>query len=235
MKPAEWKKKFGEVARGWRTSPEMEYFYGLKVTPARAKLYLLQLGLYVRNRRSLWMQIGANCPVMEVKQDILEHEYEEMIRDDYSPTGHLDLVLRQGKELGLTTEEIMAAEPLPSTRAAIYGWFWNARYRPWYEALAASTSSEGMNDDRLLGDLGGGNTTTLTKTWARDLGLKPEQMPHFTAHSKADEKHSDMFLEILEKYVPAGKEAGVLEAVQESFDLMRAYFGGMAVVLSRLS
>lgn len=234
MQVKEWKVKFSELVREWFVSPEMEYFYSLKVTPERAKLYLLQLSLYVRYRRSYWMQIGANCPVMEIKQRILEHEYEEMIRDDYSPVGHLDLVVRQGRELGLSAEEILAAEPLPSTRAALYGWFWLARYRPWQEALAASTSSEGMNDDRLLGDVGGGSTTRFTKMWARDLGFRPEQMPHFTAHSKADEKHSDMFLEILERYVPAGEEENVLRTAKESFDMLRAYFGGMAMVFARM-
>jgi hypothetical protein len=70
--------------------------------------------------------------------------------------------------------------------------------------------------------------------WARDLGLRPEQMPHFTSHSKADEKHSDMFTDMLEKYVAAHEESKVLSTAKESFEIMRAYFGGMATTLSRL-
>ena len=234
MKATEWRSKFNVMVRGWITSPEMEQFYGLKFTTERAKLYLLQLSLYVQSRRGYWLQIGANCPHMEIKRRILEHEYEEAIKDEHSPTGHLDLVVRQGAVFGLSAEQIFYPEPLPSSRAAFYAWGWIAREKPWTESLAASTSSEGMNDDRLLGDLGGGSTTRLAKMWARDLGLRPEQMPHFTSHSKADEKHSDMFTDMLEKYVRPEDEDKTLAAVKESFEIMRAYFGGMATTMARL-
>ena len=49
-------------------------------------------------------------------------------------------------------------------------------------------------------------------------------MPNFTAHSKADVKHSDMFIDVLEKYVAPGREQDVLDTAKESMDLHRAYF-----------
>ena len=129
----------------------------------------------------------------------------------------------------------MDAEPLPTTRAAIYGWWWIAQHKPWHEAIACSTVAEWHNDDRLVGDLGGGNCTRLRESWARDLGFRVEQMPNFTAHSKADEKHSEMFLDVLEKYVPPGGKEAVIQTARESTDLHRAYFGGMAMVMQGLS
>ena len=171
----------------------------------RAQIYLLQLGLYVRQRRNFWPQVAANCNEFEVKQRIMEHEHEELVEDEHSKAGHLDLIFRQGKELGLSVDEVLNAEPLPTTKAAIYGWFWIARNRPWQEAIAASTIAEWTNDDRLLGDIGGGNCTRLYKIWSRDLKFTDNQMPNFTAHSKADVKHSDMFIDVLEKYVEAGR------------------------------
>ncbi|HWP57791.1 MAG TPA: iron-containing redox enzyme family protein [Candidatus Acidoferrales bacterium] len=235
MKQHEWREKLGEVVRELFLSPEMDEFYALKITTARARLYLLQLGIYTRQRRNYWPQVAANCPELEVKQRILAHEYEELVEDEHSKKGHLDLIVRQGKEIGLSEEAILKAEPLPTTRAAVYGWWWLARHRPWQEALAASTIAEWTNDDRLLGDLGGGNCTRLARSWARDLGLRPEQMPNFVVHSKADVKHSDMFLDVLERHVPPGAEAGVLATARESMDLHRAYFGGMASAMSRIS
>ena len=117
MKAKEWQDQFRHHTREWIVSPEMEYFYSLTFTPESARLYLLQLSLYVRNRRNYWFQLGANAPELEIKKMIMEHEYEEMVRDDYSPTGHLDLVIRQAKEFGLSREEVLAAEPLPATKA----------------------------------------------------------------------------------------------------------------------
>ena len=234
MKAQEWRQELGKYVRELFLSPEMEQFYSLKVTPERGRLYLCQLCHYVRQRRNYWPQVAANCPEMEVKRRIMSHEYEELVEDDYSSVGHLDLVFRQGKELNLTPEEILNAPALPSTKAAIYGWWWIARHRLWQEALSASTISEWINDDRLLGDIGGGNCTHLAKNWERDLGFKREQMPNFTAHSAADVKHSDMFLDVLERFVPRGAEESVLNTASESMELHRVFFGGMAAAMTRL-
>ncbi|HWO42781.1 MAG TPA: iron-containing redox enzyme family protein [Candidatus Eisenbacteria bacterium] len=228
MKAQEWRQKLGDCVRELFLSPEMDRFYSIKMTPERARIYLLQLSLYVRQRRNFWPQVAANCPEFEVKQRILEHEYEELVEDEHSKAGHLDLIFRQGKELGLSVEDILRAEPLPTTKAAVYGWFWIARHKPWPEALAASTIAEWTNDDRLLGDIGGGNCSRLYSIWSRDLNLRDDQMPNFTAHSKADVKHSDMFLDVLERYVQPGREQDVIDTAKESMDLHRAYFGGMA-------
>jgi pyrroloquinoline quinone (PQQ) biosynthesis protein C len=58
-------------------------------------------------------------------------------------------------------------------------------------------------------------------------------MPNFTAHSEADEKHSDMFLDILEKYVVPEREQDVVTTAQDSMDIHRAYFGGMARAMEK--
>ena len=55
----------------------------------------------------------------------------------------------------------------------------------------------------------------------------------FHAHSKADVKHSDMFIDVLEKYVAPGREQEVLNTAKESMDIHRAYFGGMAQAMEQ--
>jgi pyrroloquinoline quinone (PQQ) biosynthesis protein C len=235
MRSQEWRKKLGDCVRNLFLSPEMEHFYSLNMTPERARIYLLQLSLYVRKRRDFWPQVAANCPEFEVKQRIMEHEHEELVEDEHSKHGHLDLIFRQGKEVGLGVEDIVQAQPLPTTKAATYAWRWIAQNRPWQESIAASTIAEWTNDDRLLGDIGGGNCTRLYQIWQRDLNFNDAQMPNFTAHSKADVKHSDMFIDVLEKYVAPGREQDVLDTATESMDIHRAYFGGMAQAMSKAS
>jgi pyrroloquinoline quinone (PQQ) biosynthesis protein C len=235
VKTLEWRQTLGDCVRDLFQSPEMEHFYSIKMTTERARIYLLQLSLYTRQRRNFWPQVAANCPELEVKQRIMEHEYEELVEDEHSKAGHLDLIVRQGKEVGLSFEDILMGEALPTTKAAVYGWFWIARHRPWQEAIAASTIAEWTNDDRLLGDIGGGNCSRLNRIWKRDLNFTDAQMPNFTAHSKADVKHSDMFIDVLEKYVAPGREKDVIDTAKESMDLHRAYFGGMAHAMSQAS
>src|SRR4051794_1994644 len=68
---------------------------------------LKQHSHYVRHRRDCWGYLSGNCPVFPIKRRIMEHEYEEMIKDEFSDHGHLELVIRQGASLGLSAEEIL--------------------------------------------------------------------------------------------------------------------------------
>lgn len=235
MQAKEWRTKLGEIAREWVRSPEVQSFRSVKFTPERAKLFLTQLNHYVHNRRNCWSNVMANSPVIEVKQRILDHEYEEVVQDEYSDAGHLELVYREAKELGLSKESLLSAPPLPITLATTNGWLWIAAHRQWQAALAASSGMELENDSRLLSDLGEGTASHLLKVWQRDLGFKPEQMPNMVAHSKADEKHSEMFLEIFERHVPPHMEQLVLSTAKESFAIYGVYYAGLAVAMNELS
>ena len=48
MNAQEWRTKLSDVVKDWRLSPEAQDFYSLKVTPERAKLYMLQLSIYIQ-------------------------------------------------------------------------------------------------------------------------------------------------------------------------------------------
>jgi len=141
MKTEQWRRQLGDLVRDLFLSPEMTQFYSVKMTPERARIYLSQLGIYVRQRRNYWPQVAANCPEFDVKSKILAHEYEELVEDEHSAKGHVDLVVRQAQEVGMSEQQLYGAEPLPTTKAAIYGWWWLARHRPWQEAIAASTTA----------------------------------------------------------------------------------------------
>ena len=65
MKPQEWRQKLGDCVRDLFLSQEMQHFYSIEMTTERARIYLLQLGIYVRQRRNFWPQVAANCPEFE--------------------------------------------------------------------------------------------------------------------------------------------------------------------------
>ncbi|HWH77065.1 MAG TPA: iron-containing redox enzyme family protein, partial [Candidatus Binatus sp.] len=189
MTEKQWRDCLGQLVRDYMRCPELEYYFSIKMNKPRAAVMVKQQSLFVRHRRECWSHVSANCPVMGVKQRILEHEYEEIIRDDYSDYGHLHLIIRQGKSVDVEPEEIINAEPTPQTRAALYAWSWMTSEMPWTEALAGMTITEWCNDDRLLGDLGGGQSTRMAKKWMEDMGFTWKQIPNMQAHSQADEKH----------------------------------------------
>ncbi len=229
-----WRKRIGEMVREHMRSPQLQRYFSVRMTVPRAQLMLKQLGLYIRHRRDCWANVSSNCPEMAVKQKILEHEYGEVIRDRYTEHGHLELVVRQGRAIGLTPEEVLHEEPIPTTRATLYAWAWVTREKSWIEGLASLTVTEWTNDDRLLSDQGGGHSTRMAKRWLEDLGLVWEKLPHFQVHREADEEHSDMFLPLLEEFATGEKERLALQAVQESLDLLAIYREGVAKAMEQI-
>ena len=119
MTEKQWRECLGELVRDYMRSPEMDFYFSIKMNKPRAAVMVKQQSLFVRHRRECWSHVSANCPVMGVKQRILEHEYEEIIRDDFSEYGHLHLIIRQGNSVGLEPEEILKAEPTLQTGGAL--------------------------------------------------------------------------------------------------------------------
>ena len=97
MTEKQWRECLGELVRDYMRLPEMDFYFSIKMNKPRAAVMVKQQSLFVRHRRECWAHVSANCPVMGVKQRILEHEYEEVIRDDYSDYGHLHLNYSPGK------------------------------------------------------------------------------------------------------------------------------------------
>ena len=234
MNEAEWHERLGAMVRDYIRSPELERYFSIKMTKPRAAIMVTQQSLFVRHRRDCWAHVSANCPILAVKQRILEHEYEEIIRDDFSEYGHLHLIIRQGKSVGLEPEEILSAQPLPETRTVLYAWSWMTSEMSWIEALAAMTVTEWCNDDRLLGDLGGGQSTRMAKKWMEEMGFTWKQIPNMEAHSQADEKHSDMFLPFLKEFATGKKEQLAFQAAKDSLAFNAMFRKGIALAQEKL-
>lgn len=230
-----WHEALGKMVRDAMASPEMNSYFGVPLTKARARILITQQGLFTRHRRDCWAYLSGNCPEFSIKQKILEHEYEEVVKDDYSDQGHRELIIRQGEAVGLSRDEILAARPLPTTRAALYAWAWMTRNKSWIEGLSALTVTEWNNDDRLLTDQGGGHSTRMGKKWQEELGLTWKSMPNYNAHRQADEKHSEMFLPFLERFAVGEKKELALQAARESLDLLKAYRKGMADAMTAIN
>ena len=234
MEVPEWRNVIGEMVRDHMRSPELEHYFSVKMNQRRAQLMIAQLGLYIRHRRDCWAHVSANCPVMAIKQKILQHEFGEVIKDQYSEYGHLHLIVQQAKRVGMNAEEVLNTKPIPTTNATLYAWGWITHAKSWIEGLSSLTVTEWTNDDRLLKDIGGGHSTCMGQRWMEDLGLKWRDMPNFDAHRQADEEHSDMFLPFLSEYATGEKRQLALDAVKESLELFGLYREGVAIAMERI-
>ena len=75
----------------------------------------------------------------------------------------------------------------------------------------------------------------MAKRWMDDLGFGWEQMPNFKVHSQADEEHSDMFLDDLERYATGEKQEMVIQAAKESMELLKIFRYGISREMERLA
>jgi hypothetical protein len=101
-----WEESIGASVRDTMASAEMERYFSVKMTPARARGALLQLSLFVQCRRDCWANLIANCDAPAIRQRLMEHEYDELVEDEYSSKGHYDLLVRQGALIGLTADAL---------------------------------------------------------------------------------------------------------------------------------
>jgi pyrroloquinoline quinone (PQQ) biosynthesis protein C len=235
MTSHEWGAALGRLAAAFVQTPVFLRHHSLKMTPARARLLITQKAINIRNRRDCWATLFSRCPELPVRQKILEHEYEELIEDEHSKYGHLDLTVRQAAAVGLSAEQVLGAEPLPITRAICYAYLWYIHSHTWQETLAGMITNEMKNaSSPELAPLGGGGAEREARRWMEDLRLSEADVPDAVAHSKADQKHGQMFLLTLERYVGPEDESRVVAAAQESLDLRALWYAGLTAVAEEL-
>jgi pyrroloquinoline quinone (PQQ) biosynthesis protein C len=227
----DWEEAIGARVRSTMASSEMERYFSVKMTAPRARVALLQLSLFVSCRRDGWANLIANCDAPPVRQKLMEHEYDELVEDEYSSKGHYDLLIRQGALIGLAADDFAKVEPLRTSMATFYGWKWITRAGSWQDGLIAMMATEWVNDDRRLLDQGGGLSRRDGQRWIRDFGYKWEEMPNFAAHAVADEKHSDLFLPLLSKFI--ANQQSALKAAGDALELFKLYHLGVAEEMER--
>jgi pyrroloquinoline quinone (PQQ) biosynthesis protein C len=228
----DWEEAIGARVRDTMASVEMARYFNVKMTAPRARVALLQLSLFVQCRRDCWANLIANCDALPIRQRLMEHEYDELVEDEFSSKGHYDLLIRQGALIGLSAGDFATVKPLTTSMATFYGWKWIAREGAWQDGLIAMMATEWVNDDRRLMDQGGGLSRRDGLRWIRDFGYRWEEMPNFATHAVADEKHGDLFLPLLSKYISNRQSA--LKAAEEALDLFKLYHSGVAEAMERL-
>lgn len=228
----DWGSAIGARVRATMASPELDRYLAVTMTPARARVALLQLSLFVSCRRDGWANLIANCDAAPMRQRLMAHEYDELVEDEYSAKGHYDLLIRQGALIGLTADDFARVQPLRTSMATFYGWKWITRTAAWQDGLIAMMATEWVNDDRRLLDQGGGLSRRDGLRWIRDFGYRWEEMPNFAAHAVADEKHSDLFLPLLHEHVADSQRA--LKAADDALELFKLYHLGVAEEMERL-
>ncbi len=186
-----------------------------------ARVLVQQWGVFNRHSRRCWAYVVGNCPHVDLRKFIVtENLYEEEAIEGRS---HFELLLRMGKSIGLSEEQIQQAQPLPTTIVALHTWETLTKNRTWYEGVAAKVMLERTNKPEC------GNFSAMeTENWRRHLGLSLEDVEFWTLHDSVDQIHSEGTVEYLEKYLSAESEREVaLRAAEDSMIAWKVYLDGI--------
>ncbi len=221
-----------ELANEHFWTPEIEYFFATEWTPARARVYTLQMLHFARNRRDCWA-LAASLAPLDVKRLIWKHEEDELIYDPRAGTDHFALMTEEALQFGLTPEEIRSAPPHPFTSAALDAWILLGR-KSWLEAFAAVATVEIVNSDAII--RGGGFTSRIREKMVTELGLQRDSLRNENVHIAADQEHPAILDEVLAAHVADEGDARlVVAAAQHALVINGAFRGASAFAMRQVT
>jgi hypothetical protein len=212
---------------------EMQRFFSFPMTLARAKVMLVHQLHFNMNRRDCWGYVQGSCPP-GVKKLIWEHEKDELISDPRFGGDHHTASLQKAmKVTGLTAEDLYKADLIPGCKAAFRAWLHLARDSFWLKALSGSTILERANNNRIVE--GGGVSVRDYRRHTEELGKLLEGVRGHDVHNVADEDHSDMMEELLDRYAVTDETRRLVwEGARDSLDFDRAFRGSIAIALEKI-
>jgi pyrroloquinoline-quinone synthase len=180
-----------------------------KLSKDQVKLWVKQLHYYRVNVPRKELYILANCPVKEVRMELLKKYMEE---EDNRLTGgtvgpHAELWLRLGEGLGIPRDEMEDFRDLcPEYRLLVDSWLNYARDHSWLEGTA-------MNFDE-DGGTGRGGGMKMAEALGQYYGVPEWGLGHFTLHSELDIEHGSSTHDLIRKWaVTDEQQNGVRQAV----------------------
>lgn len=186
-----------------------------------ARTLIQQWGIFTRHSRRCWAHVVGNCPHLEIRKFIVtENLYEEEALEGHS---HFELLVKMGKAVGLTREQIEGAKALPTTVVALHAWEALTKNRTWYEGLAAKAVLERTNDRHC-----GNFSAEQGERWMRQLKLTADDVEFWLLHDTVDQVHGGGSFTLLEKYLRSEAERdAAIRAAEESMMAWKVYLDGV--------
>ena len=202
-------------------------------TPGRCRAFVLQHRQNTRHRNSvLKLKVATNCPIWDVKLDIIHACSQEIIADNEFGAGepHWRILENLGVRIGMDREEIKNATPTPTTQFCWDAWSGLMANSHWLLGLIGNTCAERVNVP------GYGNGAMREKGWLgvvhyiwRDLwDLTDEEAKFFNLHTDADLEHSELGWQSVVKYAEEYNLADeVVEACRRNLVVWETYWNGI--------
>ncbi len=192
------------------------------------KLFAQQFFLQVREFPRGISALHTNCPFPEARAELAENIYEEET-GKISGCGlpHPELFIKFGEAVGLKREEMIDAEPLPSTAALVHWFELASKNRSFLEGAAAMTlAAEGQVP---------GAFANFARALEKQYGLDREAVAFWDVHEEADKDHSDVGDHIVVQHATSDElQERTRRAVNESLAMWWQFFDGMEAAIEKL-
>jgi len=164
--------------------------------------------------------LHSRCPDLAERRKLAESVYEEETGKLSGSKAHPELFLDFAAGVGLGREEVLAAEPLPSTAALIHWFEYSTKILPFLEGVAAiNLAAEGQ----VVGAFG-----RFARALQKHYGLSEAEVAFWDIHELADAEHSDVGDHIVVKHATTDElQRRVRTAVRTSLGMWWQFFEGM--------
>lgn len=164
--------------------------------------------------------LHSRCLDLEERRKLAESVYEEETGKLSGSKPHPELFLDFAAGLGLRRDEMLAAEPLPSTAALIHWFEYSTKILPFLEGVAAiNLAAEGQ----VVGAFG-----SFARALQKHYGLSEQAVAFWDVHELADAEHSDVGDHIVVKHATTDAlQERIRRVVRTSLGIWWQFFEGM--------
>lgn len=164
---------------------------------------------------SRWLgAVLSECEFEDVRDFLLENMWEEEMG-----TRHTDMLIKFAEACGVTREQVINAEVLPTT-LALTTWCYQKSRGPFL--LAAAGLLVGLESQ--VPEIYKRNTPPLRQKY----GFTADEVEFFTVHITADEDHAERGFQILEAHTKTQEDHdAVLKTIREAAQMRWLYMSGI--------
>ncbi len=159
--------------------------------------------------------VHANCPLLSIRQQLLENLMEE----ERGADNHPELWLRFAEALGVRRDEVAAATPLPETTALLQTFRLLTRERSYLAGTAALLAYEAQVPEVAAAKIDG-----LRRFYGID---DARGLAFFRVHLQADRFHAETARQILRKHLTPEGAGEVVSACEQALDTLWGMLDGV--------
>lgn len=159
--------------------------------------------------------VHANCPLLPVRQQLLENLLEE----ERGADNHPELWLRFAEALGVHRQEVAMAAPLPETTALVQTFRTLTRERSYLAGVTALLAYEAQVPEVAVTKIDG---------LKRFYGVTDQQgLAFFQVHVQADRYHAETGWQILRGHLAPEQTEEVLNSCEQALDALWGMLDGV--------